>query len=218
MSKRVVISLLLALAALVVGGCYNFHVVEEGKVYRSAQGFSEDLAPRILRYGIKTVLKLNGGKPGEFWYDQTAAAVREADIKLIHLPMSAQRYPTKRELEKLVAALESAEYPLLIHCREGADRTGLASAACLLMHGEGLSAARDQLRFIPYGHTGLFGTARLDEVLDLYEPWKPQMNFAEWARTRYAPPLADANFDEVLASERAAAQAGVALPVAPAAR
>ena len=38
-----------------------------------------------------------------------------------------QRFPTKAELLKLWEVFETVKYPVLVHCRAGADRAGMAS-------------------------------------------------------------------------------------------
>src|SRR5262249_29836647 len=64
---------------------------------------------------------------------------------------------------------DRSEYPLLFHCRRGADRTGLASAMVLLLQtSTSLDEARRQLA-LRYGHVAIGRPAYLNEFLDLYE-------------------------------------------------
>ena len=50
----------------------------------------------------------------------------QLDVRYVRL--SARRWPSPAEIEKLVSHLESAERPVLIHCQGGTDRSGLAAA------------------------------------------------------------------------------------------
>ena len=54
-------------------------------------------------------------------------------LSLYDLPLSATRRPARLELLRLIDVLERCPYPLLIHCKSGADRTGLASALYLML-------------------------------------------------------------------------------------
>ena len=48
--------------------------------------------------------------------------------------MSSKKFPSIVKLRKLVNILRTAPKPILIHCKAGADRTGLASAIVLILH------------------------------------------------------------------------------------
>ncbi len=179
---------LLSLLILLSTGCSNFHGVAAGKVYRSAQPTSEQLQAWIHEHGLRTVLRLRGGTRGNPQYDATRSATDATGIELVQIPMSATRYPTRAELLALVEAFATADYPLLIHCRAGADRTGLASAVYLLCCDRDLDAARAQLA-LRYLHTGLIGSHRLDAVLELYAARADARSFADWVRDEYAIPF-----------------------------
>ena len=128
-----VLFLTLCLSAL--GSCrlsQNFHVVEDGKVYRSAQPPYEELISAHEMFGIKTVLNLRGGNRDNDWYLDEVRAVEETGMTLINIGMSARRLPHKEDLVQLLDVLENAEYPILIHCQAGADRTGEAVAIYMM--------------------------------------------------------------------------------------
>lgn len=104
----------------------NFHEVVPGQLYRSAQPSGADLSDYKSRYGIRTVINLRGRSDGAWYRDEVEAAAREG---LVHIdfPMSASRALTTEKSRKLIAILRDAPKPILIHCKSGADRTGLAS-------------------------------------------------------------------------------------------
>jgi len=89
-------------------------------------------------------------------------------LNLIDIPLSATRAPTPEMLVRLLDALNSAERPLLMHCKSGADRTGLASAIFILDQGGSMAQARAQLspRFLHFksGRKGI-----LDSFIGAYE-------------------------------------------------
>ncbi len=173
-------------AAFALAACTNLHTVAEGKLYRSAQldgaGFSE----QIEQHKLKTIVRLRGGGPGNPLYDAEAAAAANGKATLVQIPMSARSYPSRAQLLALWDTFEHGEYPMLVHCRAGADRTSLASALYVLQSTGDLDAARAQLA-LGFGHTG-WGTNRLDRVLEMYARWHGRMDFRTWVETLYWPP------------------------------
>src|SRR6185369_17020498 len=83
--------------------------------------------------------------------------------------LSAKRHPPPSEIRRLIEVFDRTEYPVILHCARGSDRTGLASAvAVLLLTDGGLPAARRQM-WPRYGHLNAGRTALLDLFFDYYE-------------------------------------------------
>jgi uncharacterized protein (TIGR01244 family) len=125
--------LLAVVAAIGVYGGYlaataNFHTVIAGTLYRSAQPSPEDIALWRQRYGIKTIVNVRGPNPAHDWYRNERAVARALGIRLIDYRMSSKRETSATDVEELLALLSTAEAPVLIHCRSGVDRSGLAAA------------------------------------------------------------------------------------------
>ncbi|MCA8940572.1 MAG: tyrosine-protein phosphatase [Planctomycetes bacterium] len=180
---------MLALGALslTLTGCYNFHTVAEGKVYRSAQPLEEEMSARVRKHHIKTVLRLRNSS--EFWRDQTVEGAESEGACVVEIYLSAHKYPKKVDLVRIIEVFEKGDYPILIHCKAGADRTGLVSALYVLWAGGTMERAREELAAIPYGHFSTpNGTERMGKTLDLYEAWMPAMGVAQWAREVYECP------------------------------
>jgi uncharacterized protein (TIGR01244 family) len=110
----------------------NFHVVADGKLYRSAQPSADDLAAYAKTYGLKSVINLRGAHPGERWYDDEVRASSELGLRHVDLALSARREVTPAQLASLRKAFSEASAPILVHCKSGADRTGLAAGLYLL--------------------------------------------------------------------------------------
>ena len=152
----------------------NVHSVVAGEIYRSAQPSTAQLTAYASRYGLRTVVNLRGANPGRPWYDQEVAASAHLGVAHVDFRMSASRELTQAEAERLLAILNAADKPLLIHCQSGADRSGLAAAlylAAIARHGE--AAAEDQLS-IRYGHIGLphvSSAYAMDRTWERLEPW-----------------------------------------------
>jgi protein tyrosine phosphatase (PTP) superfamily phosphohydrolase (DUF442 family) len=157
-------------AARVFAGS-NEHTVIPGKVYRSAQPTQEKLQRVIAEKKIRTVINLRGCCPTMPWYLAEAWATHATGVSQEDITLSAKRYPHPGEIGRLIEVFDRTDYPVLIHCAAGADRTGLASAiALLLLSNAELAAARRQL-WPRYGHFAIGRPARLDEFLDYYENW-----------------------------------------------
>lgn len=176
--RDVLVLLLLGLPA-----CTGFRLATEG-VYRSPQPGEDQLARRIEDHGIRTVVCLRGDGPPTA---SSARATEGAGATFWNVPMSATRLPRPDTLLELWRVAESAERPLLLHCRAGVDRTGLAAALVVLHDTDDLGAARAQLALVPNGHLGMFGTEAMGEVLDRYEQHAETMRFPDWVRNVYAP-------------------------------
>lgn len=183
--------------AVRVFGLDNHHTVLVGQVYRCAQLRPRQLRELIQTHGIRTVVNLRGISPGTDWYDAEARLTHELDINQEDITLSAYRLPPRGELLRLIDVLDHAEGPLLIHCKQGADRTGLASAIAVLMFTtESLAEARKQL-WPSRGHFRFGRTAAMDQFFDLYEAWLTREQqphsperFRHWAAYVYTPGVA----------------------------
>lgn len=169
----------------------NVGEVAPGRVYRCSQprgnldGLLDSLRPR-------SILNLRGGSYADDWYLAEVQASDRLGIDFYDFPMEATRRPSRAELLTLIDLIGRCRYPLLIHCKSGADRTGLASAlALMLLEGRPPGQAREQFS-ISFGHVPIGGPERLHEPLIEYEQWlsaggrthSPAL-FREWVERHY---------------------------------
>lgn len=161
----------------------NFHEVDPGKLYRSAQLTGPELEHAIQKLGIRSVINLRGPNPGKDWYDGEVQVTRAHGVRQFDIPMRADRIPHRKRLLELLDALESAERPILVHCRAGADRTGEASAIYQMEYmGKTREEALEMLT-LKYDHLALVTPAKR-YFIGLYQG-------REWARGFYDPCSAD---------------------------
>jgi protein tyrosine/serine phosphatase len=107
----------------------NFYTVEEGKFYRSAQQTPEELEEHIRKHGIKTVISLRGAPKNSYWVQPQVDALAKNNVKFVPLSWTIDYFPATDALQEYFKVLQDpANYPILVHCKTGADRTGLASA------------------------------------------------------------------------------------------
>jgi hypothetical protein len=172
----------------------NLHEVVPGRVYRAAQSNGPGLERLIRRHGIRTVVNLRGSNVIMPWFDAESRATAQTDATQEDICLSAGRLPSTNELRRLIAVFDRAEYPLLLHCRRGADRTGLSAAVALLLLPDAtFDQARRQLG-PRYGHVALGRPAYLDAFFDQYEAWlngqgaeHTPTRFRKWADEVYLP-------------------------------
>lgn len=188
----------LALAAageigrMLLGG--NFHTAVPGRVYRSAQPSPARLERLIREHGIRTVVNVRGCCAPLPWYLEECRVTHDLGVAQEDVCFSAGRLPSIHEVRRLIEVLDRSEYPILIHCHRGADRTGLTVTVYLLLHTDtSLAAARWNLG-PRYGHLPLGRPANLDRFFELYAEWLRERGlahsrdaFRRWAWSEYCP-------------------------------
>jgi len=200
--RWIVLIAAIALAAEVVRvvGLTNQHTVIRNKIYRSAQPSEGDVRDLVADNGIKTILNLRGLCPDAGWYQDETRAAADLGLSQEDVTLSANSLPPPNELRRVVEVLDRSEYPILIHCKAGADRTGLVSTMALLLFTDAtLVEARRQL--LPrYGHINFGRTASMDKFFDLYDEHLKSRGqqhthalFRDWLLNHYCPGPARSN-------------------------
>jgi protein tyrosine phosphatase (PTP) superfamily phosphohydrolase (DUF442 family) len=183
----------------------NLHRIAPG-VYRSNQPSAGQLAALRARLGLKTVLNLRGQSQQSFYLFEAETCAR-LGITLLDLSLSASQAPTLDKLEALHDLLQGAEKPLLIHCKSGADRTGLAAVMYLLViEKQPFAVARRQLSF-RYLHVANSPAGIQDHILRHYAVAYDAtgIGFMEWLRRDYDPAAITASFARWRAGDRSLA-------------
>jgi protein tyrosine/serine phosphatase len=147
----------------------NFHPVVANEVYRSAQVAPDDITAYRSDYGIRSILNLRGAASGEAWYDDEIAASAALGLSHEDFAMSASVELSDAEAERLIALMRRMPKPMLVHCRHGADRTGLAMSLYLAaITGTDEETAEGQLS-LWFGH---FGVPVLSDAWPMDESWE----------------------------------------------
>ena len=109
-----------------VPGVPNFHQVDE-HVYRGAQPHGDGFAG-LAKFGIRTVIDLRGESS-----EQTA--VESAGMHYVRLPWSGFKAPADSQIATVLSLLnDNTAWPVFVHCKRGADRTGTAIACYRIIH------------------------------------------------------------------------------------
>lgn len=168
----------------VFGG--NVRTVEEGRVYRSAAITGDTLETVLKEKGIKTLLNLRGGSDKDEWHRSETASAAKFGAKHIDVSLSAVRFPPPPELDKILDTFDHAAYPILFHCRGGADRSGLAGTLYLALYkGVPLDEAQHEQLTWRYGHLSFGQAHAMDDFFTLYRKTGKGTDLREWIKTKY---------------------------------
>jgi len=110
-------------------------------------------------------------------------ACEEAGVKMIDVEIYSRDLPDRSRLESMAKAFDEAEYPVLMHCKAGADRTGLAATLYLHWKESVPLEECDQLKLIPYGHIKSSDAGIIDFYFEEFLKYKeqhPDADLFEW--------------------------------------
>lgn len=142
---------------------------------------------RFKQTGGATVLSLRGG-------EGLAQNVLERDIcarlglAYVCVPMASTHLPSRETVLRLVETLRDVERPVLMHCKSGADRTGIAAGIYLMaFKGASPDEAVKELTW-RHVHLKLSKKGILHRFFEMYQPaFDAGQDFTEWVRTEYDP-------------------------------
>ncbi|WLD59444.1 sulfur transferase domain-containing protein [Salinispirillum sp. LH 10-3-1] len=156
-------------------------------VYRSNHP-SPRAVKALAARGVRTIISLRGkGHNGPFLLEQEACALHGIDLQVVRL--KSRRPPTQEQIHRLKAVFDQAESPMLMHCKSGADRSGLAAALYLLIYKGDIAAARAQFS-LRYLHVRQSRTGVLDAFVEAYAQYaaiNKDADFMQWVDEHYDP-------------------------------
>lgn len=154
----------------------NFGEVCRGQVYRSAQPL-DGLETLMKSRHLSSILNLRGGSNADRWYSREVELCEANMIDFYDFPMNATSRPGRRQLLILLDLFKRCRYPLLIHCKSGSDRTGLATALYLMSMNHFDPNSALSAFSLTYGHVPIGGPQRLHEPLVEYRDWLLKQGF-----------------------------------------
>ena len=165
-----------------------------GDAWRSAQPAPRDIR-RLAKRGIRTIINLRGERDCGSYRLQEAAC-RRYGISLINFSVKSRQAPSPQKIHAAKELFASIEYPMLMHCKSGADRVGLMSTLYMILkQGVPVQEATRQLSLV-YGHIKQADTGVLDLVFETYlahnshEP----ISFLDWVDRHYDSAAIDQTF------------------------
>lgn len=130
----------------------NVHAVDaDGRLYRSGTLRADQLEALVREKGIRTIVNLRGGEGSDWLKGERAVAARNG-VDFFNFHLSANNVPPVSTMQEIAAVLRNARGPVLVHCKAGSDRAGLAAGIYeLAVAGQPLAEAQEQLSFY-FGH------------------------------------------------------------------
>ena len=184
----------LGLAVAVRRASGNLGTIEPDRVYRSAQLTPAQLINVVGRHHIKTILNLRGSNPDQSWFNQEVSTAMDCGVNHVSIPVASDQWLSHEQVETLLQVLDNAEYPMLVHCEFGAERTGLVSAIIALLRPkstlqDGYSQFTAAHMFLPI-KDGLVMLGHIQK----YESWlkasgkiHEPAQFCQWLKEIYTP-------------------------------
>ncbi len=172
----------------------NLHQISE-KAWRSAQPGPNHM-DRIASKGIKTIVNLRGRRDTCGSYILEREAAQAAGLTLVDFPLRSRSAWEKPTILAAAELFKTLTYPVLFHCKSGADRAGMMSTLYLFLHeGVRLNEAMGQLS-LGYGHVKWGPTGIIDRFYESYMAYNAAtpIAFEDWVRTVYDPVALNRDF------------------------
>jgi protein tyrosine phosphatase (PTP) superfamily phosphohydrolase (DUF442 family) len=155
--------------------------------WRSAQPAPHHIG-RMARLGVRTIVNLRGERMcGSYWLEHEAC--RRHGIELVNFKVRSRAAPAREEIKGARDLFERIRYPMLMHCKSGADRAGLMSVLYrYVREGVPLEVAKRELS-LRYGHFRMADTGILDYFFERYiaDNARRPIPFFEWLDEVYDP-------------------------------
>jgi len=173
----------------------NLHDIGGG-MWRCNQPSPKQIAT-LADMGIKTILNLRGESPKGYYLLEKEACEKHG-ITLVDYRMYSRDVHTVEKIKGARDLFETLEYPAVMHCKSGADRTGIMGVLYKHFHlGQPIEEAIEQLDFkylhVKQGKTGMLGFFFKDYLNYAKEN---DISFIDWVETIYDPPDVKARFME----------------------
>lgn len=170
---------------------HNQHQIAPG-VWRSNYPDPSRIA-RLADMGIVNIITLRG-MTATPWFLLEAEACAQNGIALHGVTMRSAAAPSREALKELIGLFRTVERPFLIHCKSGADRTGLAAAIYLIVNeGQPAEKARRMLS-LRYLHADFLKAGVLDMLLSDFAA-SGKTDFEDWLDHDYDAAALQARFD-----------------------
>lgn len=166
----------------------NRHRVSD-KVWRSAQPWPHQIGYYARRKSIRTIVNLRGERDCGSYRLEARACDRLGIALRNDLKLYSRGAPTRQMINDVAEYFAALEYPVLFHCKSGADRAGLAGVLYLhLVENVPIEQAASQLS-LRYGHFKQAKTGILDYFFRSYLEYSQdhEISFVEWVNTVYEP-------------------------------
>jgi protein tyrosine phosphatase (PTP) superfamily phosphohydrolase (DUF442 family) len=180
---------------------HNEATVVPGLLYRSSQLTGPELREEIARHHLRSVINLRGINIGTPWYETELAVCNQLGVRHYDVHLSAVRLPQPTEVAQLLSDYAEAPHPILIHCRSGSDRTGMAASLFLIDQSHVPWREAESALSWRYGHFAVYPYFEMNELVQLYgQSSSPTLR--DWVQHDYpgiyANELRESQWDEMM--------------------
>ncbi len=162
----------------------NLHSIDH-LMYRSSQPSPKQLRDLKKKYGLKTIINLRG-ENGLSAYNLEKEACSKLNLNLVNFRAYSRNPPEFHEVQKLVKLFNSIDYPALMHCKSGSDRTGVVATLYRILHlNESVKEAFKKELHWKFGHIKSSNTGVLDYFFKQYiiDNELDPKNFLDWVES-----------------------------------
>ena len=162
----------------------NLAEVIPGRWYRANHPTPGRIGRLVARHGIRTIVNLRGSRNcGSDALSRDAAA--RLGLDHVYMAFESRGAPHRERILRFHAIWRQVKTPVLMHCKSGADRAGLASGLVLLFEGGTAAQAMAQLS-LRFGHFRRSGSGILDAFFLRYQAeGEGRVAFLDWVRDEY---------------------------------
>jgi protein tyrosine/serine phosphatase len=163
----------------------NFRAITPGRCYRSAQLSESGLRARAASEKLQSVVNLRGFCNSD-WHDAELALCRELNVQHFDFKLDPERLPKPEVVRDLIRRFKAGPYPMLLHCRNGADRTSLAAVLyVIVVEGKSIREALAAQLNWHFGHIRSSSSDSPERFFYLYEETAEGLDIADWVEAVY---------------------------------
>lgn len=162
----------------------NFHEIAKD-VFRSSQPTMWQLERLKEKYNLVMIVNLKDANRNSAYFHFEEEKCEELGLNLINVNIRSRGFPTYEKLLRYKKVIEQIQKPVLIHCKAGADRTGIFCTLYQYFYEKRPIRETDQLKLFPYGHFKYSNAGKGDyyfEQFAKYQETHPEVNLLTWAR------------------------------------
>lgn len=164
---------------------FNFHRIS-AEAFRSSQPTMWQMRRIVKKYGIKTILNLKGSNANSAYWAFEQEQCEKLGIHLVNINIASRSIPDAERIRRAKEVFETIEYPMWMHCKAGADRTGIYATLYQYFREHTPIEETDQLKLWPFGHIRHSKAGKIDHYLERYKAYRkdhPEVGLLEWAET-----------------------------------
>jgi len=163
---------------------FNFHEIAPN-IFRSSQPTMWQLERLTEKYNITTIVNLKDANRESPYFHFEEEKCEELGLKLINVGIFSRGFPKYEKLLEYKKIIDELDEPTLIHCKAGADRTGIFCTLYQYFKENRAIEDTDQLKLFPYGHFRYSSAGKSDYYFEEFAKYKkehPEIDLLTWSK------------------------------------